>query len=1055
METSQEACSSPTVGRHGAEEADVELPDVTAQYEGEADFGSIFSMASDPEDERWVPMYGFQGAVHFVAGNWDSFRSAVRRLLSLPEPNAGAGAEADREPYTLVHYDEADGSIVEVNDDLFMGNESPGIDYLTKHFVNKTDDHDLYYNDTGTDVDINTRTASRVPSPGIQHSAFFVHFRDERTPRLWQPTNGQLLTDVSRIVYHASQDQPTPPPPSCAYVSFPKTAGGPDGRHAGSWDAAQSTAAVRTAVDVLVGQRCHDVFRFHTDFGDGAEDGTSISYGLATLRPGDVHALHALQRRAASRAPDEPPRDVHLEHRHLADDHVALVLPGFHPRAGECVSLITVADLKARGVSSAPRTLTSTPQLVLPGAAAAAAAARIRIMVARFQDAVSDEAVRNADCATELRSVRLLVGSPGDGSELRHQRQLLLPLRDKPGAILDPVAAHALSALADAPPRSILIFPEYRRRDTRMMAGWKNDAEHEPEDHDDRNSVALPALGSSAAEFREHVAQLCRLVPLSGDNSLTYDPRVHHVSIRPLAPATSSDEQGTARDARFESAMFYLGPDATDDDWFRVRAQIPTRKAVINLCPQTKNLDWRMSVARANIWGPRYGRVVAAPEKQEALVPFYRTPVARRNGTLEDVFAPKTRPTPTPTRPETRPPPVPPPVFQTPPAVQEKPEAHIQCPFKGCDFTAWETDQQRGRLALDAHALMRHFARQCLWCDERLGDDDERDYHLRTRHHDELMAIIGATSKNAREARAGTVVARERGETAVPREMAQPGMARDQVRDAAPRSSASPANQEQDEEANKEYRPVVVAVEDEETEREDSPAAPLNDDDKENNPADLLGRTGLVPSASLSPRSREHWAIGLRFNVALAALVDAENEQQRDSADDFEVYQDVEQDEGGGGEGSQTLAGRGALAELPTALDDAAATTLQAEQEVDQAGVANEGHGSDKAPEAKKGAETRGKKRGRLVADERGEDAAADEAPAKRTKTAKGARATRATGANKKPSTAQKKRKAPASTSAPVDDDAPPPPKRARKQRGPPAEPTRRSARLRGKAGGG
>ncbi|KAM4055905.1 hypothetical protein HRG_002831 [Hirsutella rhossiliensis] len=992
-------------------------------------------------------------------------------------------------------------------------------------------------------------TMAYVGAPGLDHSAFFVRLRDERTPVQWVPTDSQLRTDVARIVYaaaapedpapedqspHQSPQPPPPPPPSCAYLAFPKTSGGPDGKHAGSWDAAQSTAAVRTAVDVLVGQKGHDVFRLHTGTEPGAEAGTSIGYGLATLRPTDVHALHPVERNQGQRPP--APRDIYLEQRDLADDHVALVLPGFYPRAADCLAVVAVADLLSRGISSSARAVAASPGLVLPGAAAAAAASRIRVMVARFLDAVDDAAERRKDLAAELRHVRLLVGSPADGSEPRHQKQLLLPLGDKPGSVLDPEAADALAVLADAPPRSILVFPEYRRRDTRMLPGWARSAGLDAMDADDGASVALPPLGSSAKEFRQHVAELCRLVPRRGNeeladdladglaDDLAYDPRLHHVSIHPLLPTPSSEKGAEEWDAPFESSTFFLGPDATDDDWFRVRAQIPTRKAVVRVWPASRSLDWRMSVARSNVWGPRYGRVVAAPQTQHTLVPFYRTPMARGSGTLGDVFAP---------------------VTQAPVVPQQRPDPVIECPFANCGFN-WKpwADEARNQRVLEAHARVRHVVRQCLWCDEPLGEfwnDGERDEHLRRKHSHHLMALLGVQRMKLhhRDGGSGSVVA------------SVPLMPVDSSSAAASAPVRQPLTQ-----TAASRPPAPPADEDEEPDKENDPGA-LPDDRIRFNSSD--------PSVLAAPMhvdiNSDLWAIGARYLRRLLtvppsteALVAPTEQQKEPSLDnDFDVYEDIEEEEVRGDNGTETR-GR-AMSEPPAILGNMAGTTtlqpaMESRQQNEQSEEANEGQGPEqdeepkKLEEEKQSVETsgpaRGKKRQRAADNPEDAEAATDEPVANKrkktaktaqtTKTPKAAKATKATrtaesmktvettksrktaesiqtaeeskpkkatkptGAGKsgrtaetpestqtaaatepveaakpkktaratkatkaKSTPAQKKRKAPEpSTNIPEDDDAPAP-KRAKKHAVPPApplaaEPTRRSARLRGKA---
>lgn len=238
--------------------------EVTAQYEGEEDFGSFFTIHQASPDgassrepgPQWMTLYGFQGAVTVMIGHWVSFRNAVRRLLSLPGPKAGAAEE----PYTLVHYDAAGARLVEMEDDLSLGDDGVGVEYIARHLgdghtdwrydgINDGNDDDgpgrVQYEGPGAGTrDQADDETGGVAGPGraskalarthpggdeLDASAFFVRLRGETTPGLWKPTTGQLRADVACIVDAAAT--------SHAYLSFPKMAGGPDGWLVGEWDA--------------------------------------------------------------------------------------------------------------------------------------------------------------------------------------------------------------------------------------------------------------------------------------------------------------------------------------------------------------------------------------------------------------------------------------------------------------------------------------------------------------------------------------------------------------------------------------------------------------------------------------------------------------------------------------------------------------------------------------------------------------------------------------------------------------------------------------------------
>lgn len=754
---------------------------------------------------------------------------------------------------------------------------------------------------------------------------------------------------------------------------------------------------MRTAVDVVAGASGHDLFRLHTGVGTAAEAATAVSYGLAGLRPGDVQGLHPLERGPAGDE-KQAPGDIRLELNALADEHTALVLPGYYPPRSDGLPVIATADLAPSGLLSSD----GPPNR-------AAAVGRIPAMVAGFLDAAGDDQERRSTVAARLRAVRLLVGGPDDWPR---QRPLLLPLADAQGASLDADVADALAR--GAPPRAIHIFPEYRRRDARMLAGWAFSAAAAAAD-DDVGSVALPALGSSVDQLRQHVADLCRLVPGPGGGHVGYDPHVHIVRIQSLLPPPSRQ---APCDARVESSTFFLGPSSTDD-WFRVRAQIPTRRAIIRVLVPTPVLGWRAGVARSNIWGPRYGRAAASSLSTDLSAHSVAADIAALGGSAPKAASPSSA--------------------AAARSSVSPADGVAKCPFADCAFTyRCHADADDG-LALAVHARERHVVRQCLWCDELMDQrwtDGRRDQHLRHHHRNQLMAALGVTraSVHYHDDGGGVIVA------SVPLAAVEPCSLAASVQ--APARQPLDANADArgsawtgTEGRRDEREDRHVALSEEETDREDRPGVASDDgdtdredrdgllaDDGDADPARQLAGLGTLPQDSYAHRLR---AIGQRYLARLPSVPDGPSPDTRATAttavqrrqlsvnDSFIVYEDLDGDEGGGNDAGGRRAMSeplGILGELPgTATEQPALESAQAGEQANEQSrkaivgprTTTEDDGAQKSKEPAEVDEAdghvekgggRGTKRRRPAADE--QDAAGASAANKRKKTGKAAAAT-------------------------------------------------------------
>ncbi|OAQ85247.1 hypothetical protein VFPFJ_07636 [Purpureocillium lilacinum] len=544
--------------------------------ETEAALNRLSSTKSpSPAKDIWTTLYGFQGSVPFLVGDAASYLAAVRQLLSIPA--------AMNTPYTLVHYQSLERSLTEIKDDLATGSSGAAVRHIQEHFASANNNN-------------TNNSPNNSPNKSTGHSAtccvLFVRLQTETgpAPGQFKPSNAQLGIDVGAIKYLPPGRQY----PSTAYFPYPKNVGRHEDSEDGEalfpvreWNARQYLEHFRTAVDVLLGRPGrrngfhHAVLRLHKETDPEGCSYAAPTHGILTLRPSDLQDIQPYY------LAKEGLPGVGMQHHALDASQIHLTLPGFYPDLfSEHASIVAANTL--RPVSG---------RLGMPSG------------IAHIQNLVRTLLAREADGVTHilLLSGRGTLGSVVD----RIQPTALIPL-SKSVRTLDAFAAHDLCQLLDSHPRSLLLYPQYMDDnhgdsdviDTRMHAAWDTDADM------DHKCTYLPSLDSSVDIFRGQVARLVSQARGAGrdaDRVNLFDATTHEITIRAvlLRDITTPD---------IEFSTFVIGPDSTDDEWFAIRAQIPTRNAEINVW-LAGTWDWDRGLAKSNVWGPRYGKIQRFPPK--------------------------------------------------------------------------------------------------------------------------------------------------------------------------------------------------------------------------------------------------------------------------------------------------------------------------------------------------------------------------------------------------------------------------------------------------------
>ncbi|KAF3056761.1 hypothetical protein CFAM422_012661 [Trichoderma lentiforme] len=396
--------------------------------------------------------------------------------------------------------------------------------------------------------------------------SFFVHLEHESTPTHWQPSEEQFCTSVSSIrsLSDGTESKVARVVESCCYLTFPKfNDSQPSQQDVYGWGADQLNAYIDTAFEVLFG-RPQDSFH-HANFqlsGLGLDSTNAPSvYGPYTTPSSAVLSL----------IPNGDGKHLYLSRSPLRNNKVSIVLPGCFKisnptsdRVGE-IPLANVLDFMRNIISSA-----------------------------------------FGDYAKHLKYVRLLNGRATLGPEIRrNQEYCSIRMSDDipPNSEIDYSAA--LFKIAETKNPFVLLYPEWEE-DQNVLHMSTSDGEDGAE-----HSVHMPSLSSTVDDFRTSVFELVQLTECEPNRIEDVKRGDAFISVQPEMENESADI--------IDMPCFFIGPNTTDEEWFGIRARIPTPSAKIKIL-DSKAWNWRDQVDKDNIWGPRYGRVAsvqAAIEKPE------------------------------------------------------------------------------------------------------------------------------------------------------------------------------------------------------------------------------------------------------------------------------------------------------------------------------------------------------------------------------------------------------------------------------------------------------
>ncbi|QYS96767.1 hypothetical protein H0G86_004006 [Trichoderma simmonsii] len=385
--------------------------------------------------------------------------------------------------------------------------------------------------------------------PDKQHS-FFVHLEHESTPTRWQPSEEQLYTSVSSV---RSLLDGTDIVHSCCYLTFPNfNDSEPSQQDVYGWGADQLNAYINTAFEVLFG-RPQDSFH-HANFqlSSSKHDFTNAApvYGLYTAASSDVLSL----------IPNGEGKHLFLRRSPLGNNKVEIVLPGWFnltsERGGE-IPLTDVLDFMRNIISSA-----------------------------------------FGDYAKHLKYVRLLDGRATLGPEInRGQEYHSICMSDDIPQNSEIDYSAALSKIAATPNPFVLLYPEWEE-DQNVLHLSTSDGEDGAE-----HSVRMPSLSSTVDDFRTSVFELMQLAECEPSRIEDVKRGDASISVQP-----EMENESESAGINLDMPCFLIGPNTTEEEWFSIRARIPTPSAKINIL-DSKVWNWRDQVDKTNIWGPRYGRV--------------------------------------------------------------------------------------------------------------------------------------------------------------------------------------------------------------------------------------------------------------------------------------------------------------------------------------------------------------------------------------------------------------------------------------------------------------
>ncbi|KAF7556480.1 hypothetical protein G7046_g6299 [Stylonectria norvegica] len=516
--------------------------------------------------DPYVYLYGYQGRIPVVPQKWMSYATAVRQLLSL-RPDSYAACR-----YTLSYFDvKSRNPITTVDDQLPLTQHSPAVKLLQTHF-------------------------SRSHRDLTDHEgccAFFVKLAQDPVPFDWKPQPDQLKTDLAKIAYWFLDDDPPPKtadqPFSWTYVPFPKFAG--DTFDIKNFASNQYNLHLRAALGVVIGMPRGSMQQAYF-FLEGTAGGQQLHdehlvLGAREEREETWNDLHPLNKRARWQ----------LKKKHFYDPTWArsqlkfqLVVPNYCAvgHVGDVFNTLMQHEGAWQQTCAHPDRWPPTGD-PYPETAICS------------RDVFEDALTKDEYC--KVQNIRLLPGQGALGPDIdsRVESYAINPEKGPDGFVPDDDAGMFIKDIYNAGKELYAVaYPEWKA-DTSFIYR----SQHDPLAPD---SVPLPPMQSGPRGSGRTFAQII------GSEMID--------AFRKLFPRTSKSEgyktqtyvklrakeglvthKGGLR--KLNCPTIVVGPETTDEDWFRIRLSMVNREYVASLLPEDDE-SWRWRIPKSNVWGPRY-----------------------------------------------------------------------------------------------------------------------------------------------------------------------------------------------------------------------------------------------------------------------------------------------------------------------------------------------------------------------------------------------------------------------------------------------------------------
>ncbi|KAL6924234.1 hypothetical protein FSST1_001508 [Fusarium sambucinum] len=202
----------------------------------------------------------------------------------------------------------------------------------------------------------------------------------------------------------------------------------------------------------------------------------------------------------------------------------------------------------------------------------------------------------DASVSRKIDSVFLIEGHKGKATdELRIEGLQLKPRRDLrswkmsiPGIPHQDVPKSLGSKLEQSPNFYRTVHVNWRPGHCRLFPGWYSGGDF---------SVEMPRLTSTMDQFLDAIRKLYLLVtppdfkdedPKDSCFLLTESPSFESIQVQDM-----------------DSPSYFIGADATDDDWHDVRKSITSPIITVSIVKKPKYTNWSTSIDKRNLWGLR------------------------------------------------------------------------------------------------------------------------------------------------------------------------------------------------------------------------------------------------------------------------------------------------------------------------------------------------------------------------------------------------------------------------------------------------------------------